>query len=331
MPPSRRQPRTTPPTRRPRVAGLRRPDSAQRAEPDPRPAEIDDLDPGATVTEPELAEPEPAEPEPALTGPVIGAPEPVAHEWPEPEEPAGPDPDEPVVDTVRDDDTAEDRPAPRPRPAGKRRSIGITQPGDLAEAEAEAAGTDPERATPRRDNTLSVAIVLAVVALLLAGLAIWFRGEANSRSEAADADNAALTDPGRAVEVTDQVRGALERTLSFNYADLDSTEKAVRENLAGKASCEYEQLFGEVRKLAPEQKIVVTAQVRDLGLVRLEGDKAVLLAFVDQRSTRADQNQAAVSGAQFTVSAERQDDRWKITGFDLLGQPLAGGKPAPQC
>ncbi|HET9142278.1 hypothetical protein [Actinophytocola sp.] len=324
MPPSRRQTRTTPPTRRPRVAGLRRPDT-QRPEPDLPPHEADEPQTEPEVIDTEVIDTEVtdtevidtgAEPEPiAPAGGVIGAAAPAAG--------AKPSPGRVELD--------EERPVPAARPAGKRRSIGITQPGDLAEAEAEVAGTEPGPAQRRRVNPLALAIGLIVLALLLGGLAVWFRGEADRRVEAADTNNAALTDPGAAVEVTEKLRTAIERTFSFNYTDLDSTEKAVRENLAGKAACEYDQLFGEVRKLAPEQKIVVSAQVRDIGLIRLEGDKAQALVFLDQRSTRGDNNQAAVSGAQFTVNAERQDGQWKITGFDLLGQPLAGGKPAPQC
>ncbi|HEU5469584.1 MAG TPA: hypothetical protein VFV67_02945 [Actinophytocola sp.] len=306
MPPTRRHPRTpTPPPRRPRVAGLRRPADPQRTAP------ADAPDPAEPATPDPVDAADPAIEETLVVGSVIG--------------------DDTDDREPEDDDLA--APKPRPRPAGKRRDAGTTQPDDLAEAEAEAgtAYQDLAEPVPRRASPYALAIVLVVVAVLAAGLAVWFRGEANSARESADVNNAALTDPAAASELVAQLRGALEQVLSYNYTDLERTANAAREHLAGKAPCEYEQLFGEVRKLAPEQKIVVSAQVREIGLVRLEGDRAVLLAFVDQRSTRADQNQTAVSGAQFNVNAERQDGRWKITGFDLLGQPLADGKAAPQC
>jgi Mce-associated membrane protein len=338
VPPSRRHSRTTtPPTRRPRVAGLRRPGSTGA-----KPVEPDDLEPvdveapGRHTLDEPAPEPEPpiADDEPAADSPVLAERDPVTDTLVTTPVIGGPDPEAPAADTeiIGDTEDIEDtvRPA-RSRPAGKRRSTGVTVSDDLAEAEAEVAA-QPERATrPRRDTTLTWAIALAVVALLIAGLAVWFRGEANSRTEGADTNNRALTDPATQSEVVRQVRAAIEKTLSYNYTDLDSTAKAVRDNVTGKALCEYDQLFGEVKKLAPEQKIVLSTQVREIGVTRLEGDQAVLLVFVDQRTTRADQNQTTASGAQFAVKAQHQGSQWKITEFDMLGQPLPNGKPAPQC
>ena len=174
-------------------------------------------------------------------------------------------------------------------------------------------------------------VALLVVAVILTGLAVWFRGEANSRSEGADTHNQALTDTARASEIMGQLRGAIEKTFSYNYTDLDSTANAVKDNLAGTALCEYDLLFAQIKKLAPEQKIVITARVRELGITRLEGNQATVLVFLDQTSTRADQNQTSGSGAQFAVKAELRDDQWKIIQFDMLGQPLSDGAPAPQC
>jgi Mce-associated membrane protein len=304
---------------------MRRPDTVTRtpvAEPVVEPADQETVETTDTVdtidmdtvdtVEPVEAEPaESPEPEvleePVVSGSVIGEDEP-ADPWAPPAE----------------------APPAKARPSGKHRRIGVRQPDDLAEAEAEVAA-EPRRARVRGDSTLSWAIVLAVVALVLAGLAVWFRGEANSRTEGADRNNQALTDPGTQSELIRQVRPAIEKTLSYNYTDLDSTSRAVQENLSGKALCEYDQLFGEVKKLAPEQKLVLTTQVRDIGVSRLEGNQALLLVFVDQRTTRADQNQTTASGAQFNVKAEQRDGKWKITEFDMLGQPLPNGKPAPTC
>ena len=339
MPPSRRHSRTTtPPTRRPRVAGLHRSGAgvAKPERPDLEPASLNDPAAAdvaeiAEVSVPETAEPdlEPDEPttviddepppwrEPERTvvsGSVIGEPE-----------------AEPVAaDTLDEPATVEEQPV-RARPAGKRRAIGLRRPDDLQAAEAEAAAATTDGVRTRQNTMLSWAIAIAVVALLVAGLAVWFRGEANSRTEGADTNNQALVDPATQSEAVRQLRSAIEKTLTYNYTDLDSTAKAVQDNLSGKALCEYDQLFGEVKKLAPEQKIVLTTQVREIGVTRLEGDQAVLLVFVDQRTTRADQNQTTASGAQFDIKAQRQGDKWKITEFDMLGQPLPNGKPAPQC
>lgn len=309
------------------MAGLRRPGAApgKRTEPAAdhtdqqiapvEPAPVEATDPTPTPTPVDIEEP-PVEadatgPESVdtevISEPVIGAPT--------PEESAA-------------EESPDEQPA-RSRPSGKHRWTGRARPVDLAEAEAEVAGAEPVRT--RRDTTLGWAVTLGVLAVALAVLAVIFHGKATSRSEGADVNNRALIDPATQSEVVRQLRAAVEKAFTYNYTDLDSTAKAVQENLTGKALCEYEQLYGQVKKLAPEQKLVLTTQVREIGVTRLEGDRAALLVFVDQRTTRADQNQTTASGAQFGINAERQNGTWKITNIDMLGQPLPNGQAAPQC
>jgi Mce-associated membrane protein len=304
------------------VAGLRRPNTPGSATTD-----HPELDTTETLAEPET--------ENAYAPPVWREPD---RRDPEPETvPADPELVVSEADTVEDlpaEDTAleDEEEAPRaPRPTGKRRAAGLTRPANLAKAEAEVGTLDAEEQLPPTNPTLVRAVVLGLAVLALTALAIWFRGEASSRTENADTNNRALTDTATTSEVTGQVRDALEKDLSYNYTDMDSTAKSVKDTIAGRASCEYDQLFGEVKKLAPEQKLVLSTRVREIGVARLEGNEAVLLVFVDQTTTRADQNQTTASGAQFNVHAQRQGDRWKITQFDMLNQQLANGKPAPSC
>jgi Mce-associated membrane protein len=204
----------------------------------------------------------------------------------------------------------------------------------------------------RSGRTVAVPIALGVLALALVGVALWaaiaagaaadeadglrteadrLSGRAGEVTRGVDLANRALTDTDRTVALTEALRPIVERTLSYDYRDLDSTAKAVRENLAGKALCQHENLFGQVQRLAPEQRIVLTTKVNSIGVRRLDGDTAEVLLFVDQRTTRADQNQSTASGAQFNVKAEQRDGKWKITEFDLLGQPLPGGTATPAC
>jgi len=231
------------------------------------------------------------------------------------------------------DADADDAPAPVRRPAGKRRTAGVTRPENLTAAEAGTktarAPRPPVDARRRGATQLSVAVVLVVVAVVLAGLAVWFRGEA-ADLESAD-HNTALTDSGTTSEVVGQLKSAIETTFSYNYTDLDSTQKAVDETLTGKARCEYDQLFGEVKQQAPKQKIIMVTAVRDVALVRLDGDRAEALVFIDQSSTRADVNNSVAGEAQFAVLAHREGDHWKITEFNMFDQPLVNGKPAPEC
>jgi len=245
-----------------------------------------------------------------------------------------------------DDDEDDDAPArktrpkgavkPLTRPAGKRRSVGRVRPSDLAEAETDAGGEGrrsrrlPDRPVRTRSQTqVSVAVLLAVVAVVLAGLAFFFRGKADDLTSGDT--NTALTDSATTSQVKGQLSNAIKQTFSYNYTDLGSTEKAVKENLTGKALCEYNLLFGEVKQYAPQQKIVLDTTVREMGIVRIDGDRAEALVYIDQLSTRVDVNKTVAVGGQFAVQAKKDGDHWKITEFDMFGQPLFNGKPAPTC
>jgi Mce-associated membrane protein len=240
-------------------------------------------------------------------------------------------------------ETEEPERKPRPtvakggvRPAGKRRATGTARPEDLAEAESDAGRKRPSRraaaerpARTKPQTQLSVAVVLVVVAVVLVVLAVFFRGKANDLTSGDT--NTALTDSGTTSQVTSQLTNAIKQTFSYNYTDLGSTEKAVKENLTGKALCEYNLLFGEVKQYAPQQKIILDTTVRQLAIVRIDGDRAEALVYIDQLSTRVDVNKTVAVGGQFAVQAHREGNHWKITEFDMFGQPLFNGKPAPTC
>lgn len=255
----------------------------------------------------------------------------------------GTDEPEPDVHEPDEPEAAEQEQAEKPvrhraqRPAGKRRATGTTRPADLTAAEAETkSGTRSRPAAIRVPaqsrgprNPYAVAAILAVVAVILAGLAVWFRGEA-SALESRDS-NTALTDPATTSEVLGQLSTAVETTLSYNYTDLESTQKAVETALADTARCEYDKLFGQLMELAPKQKLILATTVRDISLVRLDGDRAEALVFVDFVSTRVDTNKSWPDGAVFGVLARRDGDQWKITEFNMFDQALASGEPVPQC
>lgn len=360
MPPQRRRPNPsagqTPPVRRRKVAGLanRHPESPaeQTTEQPAIPAEPE------TPETPETEERETESVSGVLDG-VLGQPPArrTADEADEADDRADEVDDEADIEALRaaaaaaepppvteDEDEGTEpvrkpRPVPRAgsRPSGKRRSTGSARPDDLAGAETDAGterGSRHARVADRPVRTkgqrqISVAIVLAVVAVVLGALAVFFRGQADDLTSGDT--NTALTDSAATSQVKGQLTNAIKQTFSYNYTDLDSTEKAVKENLVGKALCEYNLLFGEVKEYAPQQKIVLDTTVRELALVRIDGDRAEALVYIDQLSTRVDVNKTVAVGGQFAVQAAKQGDHWKITEFDMFGQPLFNGKPAPKC
>lgn len=337
MPPTRRRPSPTsgqaPPIRRPKVAGRRNRPAGSTD--DTELTQQFDAIPDEPETEPEQADDLPT----SVSGDVLGEEDTDTVEEPAPRPKAAP--------RSRAKTAAKTPAKPEPRvrrlvdgdrrPAGKRRATGSTRPASLAAAEADTstdrrarhAKAEPVVERSRASRHLSAAVVIGVVAVVLAVLAFWFRGEADNLTSGDT--NTALTDPGQTSQAVGQIKDAIEKTFSYNYTDLESTQRSVESLLVGKARCEYDLLFKALKEQAPAQQSVLATTVRDIALVRLEGDRAEALVFIDQSSTRADVNNSASVGAQFGVHAQKQDDQWKITQFNMFGQPLVDGKPVPEC
>ncbi|MGW3958294.1 hypothetical protein ACWED2_00640 [Amycolatopsis sp. NPDC005003] len=152
-----------------------------------------------------------------------------------------------------------------------------------------------------------------MVAVLMAGLAVWFTLEARN-TQAVVAHNSALSDVAGTAEAAKQISAALGTVFSYRYDDPDKSSRAAREVLTGPALAQYEQLFGQVRKLAAEQQLVVTSTAVASGVKLLDGDRAALLVFLDQTGTRGD-GQRSTGAAQLSVTAERVAGKWRVTGM----------------
>ena len=165
-------------------------------------------------------------------------------------------------------------------------------------------------------------LVLAVLTVLLGGLAVWFAVQAGAVRGRAGAANVALTDPARTSEVTGQVTDAVNALFSYDHADAAKTQEAESRLLTGRAIGQYDAMLTEVRAQAPSQKLVLTTTVTDCAVEMLEGGRARLLVFADQRNTRTSGKDATTyAAAMLAVDAVRRDGIWKITNLDTLNVP----------
>lgn len=155
--------------------------------------------------------------------------------------------------------------------------------------------------------------VLPVVAVVLAALAVWFTLEARSTNAVVE-HNTALSDVAGTADAGKQIGAALGTLFSYRYDEPAKNEQAAKELLAGPALAQYDQLFGQVRKLAADQKLVVTSTAVASGVKLLDGDRAALLVFLDQTGTRGD-GQRSTGAAQLSVTAERVAGKWRVTGL----------------
>ncbi|SFN95183.1 hypothetical protein [Amycolatopsis rubida] len=343
MPPSRRQPprsSSTPPARRPKVAGLRKPSDpaapAASPKPRPRPRPLPDADPAEVTQELRIprgglvrpAEAEPVETEPAEAEVAETAVEEDTVADPEAEV-SGVTKEAPAeeVDALTGETVEDEKPA-RPSPRRKKRDTGSEKPSDVEEAENKARADEEAEVPAQRSvvsrNTVRVALLL-VVGLALVAAAVIFQVKG---SDAADStSNRAVLDVAKTAQVKDQVSKSIETLFSYDFNNIKKTEDAANQLLAtDQVKTSYNALMGQVKKLAPEQKVVVTCKVTRSAVIRLNGDLARVMLFIDQTSTRADTKQTAAGTAQMHVDAQLQGNTWKITDMDTY---KAAGAPAP--
>jgi Mce-associated membrane protein len=234
----------------------------------------------------------------------------------------------PVVEPeVAPEPAVEELKAPEPvewEPAAPEQEPVADEPAE----EAEPAEKDEPVAAPapaRRDAWL-LPVALLVVAVLLGGLGTFFLFKSRAVSY-----DAALVDTGTTSEVNGQVREAVEKSFSYNFADVAATEKAAKELLTGRALCQYNAVFGPVKEVAPQQKLVVTVRVVSSAVSSLKDGRATVLVFADQVTTRTTDNQSGGGTAMLRVSAVSDHDRWKIDNMEMFGATAEQNQQLRNC
>ncbi|MGH3764894.1 MAG: hypothetical protein ACRDTX_07065 [Pseudonocardiaceae bacterium] len=168
--------------------------------------------------------------------------------------------------------------------------------------------------SPRRLTVMLIGSAAVVVIAL--GFAAWFRGEANQLLDSAVKTNSALLDVGATAQVSGQVRDAVERVFSYDFARLDDNERAADGVVTGQFARDYRQQFARVRELAPGQQAVVVATVPALAVKLLDGDRAIVVVFIDQQANRGGQAQPLVAAGRLTVTAQQVAGSWKIADVE---------------
>lgn len=206
----------------------------------------------------------------------------------------------------------------RPRVAGKQHpanraaAITLDGPADLAKVGAAVEDVVPpsRRLPPRRLTAAPMTSAAVLVAAL--GFAAWFRGEANQLLDSAAKSNSAVVDVGTTAQISGQVRSAVEHVFSYDFARLDDNERAAAAVITGAFARDYRQQFARVRELAPGQQAVVVATVPALAVKVLDGDRAIVVMFIDQQANRGGQTRPLVAAGRLSVTAQRVNGSWKI-------------------
>jgi Mce-associated membrane protein len=177
----------------------------------------------------------------------------------------------------------------------------------------------PQPADTEKAQTLSRRLVgVATLVALLAAVVIavvawaWFRNEANQLRSSAAASNKALADAGTTAQVSRQIRDAVQRVYSYDFARLDDNERAANEVVTGPFVETFRQRFALVRQQAPPQQAVVAATVPALAVKTLDGDRAIVLVFLDQEARQVGKDKPLLATGRLAITAARVGGNWKI-------------------
>ncbi|MER7052444.1 MULTISPECIES: hypothetical protein [unclassified Streptomyces] len=185
------------------------------------------------------------------------------------------------------------------------------------DADAEPARTAPPeepsrtRGGGRHPRALARRLVPALGAALLVFAGCGFFYGAHQLRTTPSAENHALTDAEATTRVAGDVGNALARVFSYTPDGLETTERAARSVLAGRAERQYTELMDRIRADLAEQRVTLSTQAVRTGVIELDGDSARLLVFLDQISHRGKAGTTSAA-AQLTVTARWEKDQWRI-------------------
>ncbi|PKV88920.1 nuclear transport factor 2 family protein [Streptomyces sp. TLI_146] len=178
-------------------------------------------------------------------------------------------------------------------------------------------------------SLLSRPLLLTALAVLLAAFSVLAYVQGGRQDTAGS--NTALSDTAHTGEVKGAVDDAVQGIFSYDHTDPARTEAAAARRLTGAAVGQYRTLMGPVREQGPGQKLVLTTTVTDSGVEVIDGDRARVLVFADQSSTRTGKDGGTtVAAAMFAVDAVRRGGIWRIASLDTFqrapGTPTGQGK-----
>lgn len=204
---------------------------------------------------------------------------------------------------------------PVPRPTGP----GTTGPQTAVPGAADPEQSPPQQSRPVRSRFLPWPTALAALAVLLTAFSVLAYVQGGHGENDGAGHNTALADTARTSEVKGAVEEAVRGVFSYDHTDPARTEAAAARLLTGAAVTQYRSLMGPVREQGPRQRLVLTTTVTDSGVEVVDGDRARVLVFADQASTRTGKGGGTtVAAAMFAVDAVRLDGTWRIASLDTF-------------
>lgn len=219
---------------------------------------------------------------------------------------------EPVAEVAATDETepsGENVPAVSlEKPGEKAAPVGTAPVDEPKTVEEPESSKEPESPKEPATRTRWVStIVVGVVALALVAFAI-----VAAFKPGTDLDNSAWVDQGESSEVTRQATDGLTALYRYNYETIDDDLNNARQFMSPSMQSDTDKFLDAIKSNARQSQTATDVDVMDIGVTRLESDKAELLANINVSSTRAG---VAYGNAMFpiVVNMEKIDGKWVVS------------------
>ncbi|HEV2782312.1 MAG TPA: hypothetical protein VGX25_23215 [Actinophytocola sp.] len=125
-------------------------------------------------------------------------------------------------------------------------------------------------------------------------------------------DNLAFVDAAETASAVATASSALSEVLSYHHEKLDENAELVKANGTERYVAAHTEQLDQVRTTITRQQQEVVTTVVGVGVRDLRADTARLLVFLDQKTTRGDNNRTTVAGSAVVVELRLVDKAWKL-------------------
>ncbi|QII03955.1 hypothetical protein BH93_07340 [Rhodococcoides fascians A25f] len=185
----------------------------------------------------------------------------------------------------------------------------------LDSATSGASDADADQAVTSRKASRSGigykhVVVVAIIAVVLGAFAA-----VAAFKPFATIDNAAWVDSAATQEVTSAATDALQTLYTYKADTIDADFDAARAVLNQSMLDEFNSTADTTKSAVVQTKTGTEAMVTDIGVSRLEDDKAELIANVNISATQDGVASGSAEGP-LTVNMEKVDGTWKLSAID---------------
>lgn len=208
-------------------------------------------------------------------------------------------------DTEDTADAVAVEPGPEPEPAGPDEPAEPAKSAAADDESDEPADAPAETEPARGRSRVSVPVVLAAVALVLAVTCAVLRWLIVAQDQSDTARDEAVQ---AAKEITAEM-------LSYETETVDQQLTAARDRMTGEFLGKYSAMINEVVPAAHAQQIAAVAEVLRAGVVSAKPDSAELVLFVNQ-SVQVGNNMPQKTASVARATLVKEGDRWMLSKYE---------------